>query len=474
MTNSIAGTLRVPNQNAPRAFVATGGAVGGSVVSTIRTRVVVGGHMTYPTIGGALSSAAPVIVRGGATLTGVADKVPYSPARKSIAGAGGALGGGDAAEQMVSPSISAALTTVSASLAPPSPYNYINGRFPAAISATGSAQAGDTGIDAALTLMATTFTVIAPPAAGIVAKLTKISSSFTGGQNAQSIIAKFPLMGSVVAGDVGEVGVIDSALYAAEADLTALAGSVASIDAALPTVDVSLSALAGGIGSITASLPRSGAALVSFMGTAGTISAVVGVISARVDGGFGATGSISAELPRPEASITVLVNAAAQQLVMVVNTSTSAVSTYEDFDFNGFFELGGKYYATGAAGLVQVDVGGTDNGAEISAGLGTGLWTLGSEYQKRVSGAYMTARLGGDMTVTATTDEAATYAPSSVTLSQLGVAQLVQRRVPLARGLAGKSWQFEFNNVAGADFDFGGFGVNLDVSARRIQGAHNG
>ncbi len=474
MTNSIAGTLRVPNQNAPRAFVAAGGAVGGSVVSTIRTLVVYGGHMTYATTGGALSSAAPIVARGGAVLTGVADKQPYSPARKTVAGLGGALGGGDSAEQMVSPNISAALKTVTASLSPPSPYNYISGRFASTIGAASSAQTGDTGIDAALTLMTTAFTVIAPPAATISAQLTKIGSAFTGGLNMQCIVASLSQMDSTIAGDVGEIGVADCTLPAITASLDALAGSVADIDADIPTVGVAIGAVAGGIGSITAGLSRSAAVLTSFAGTSGTISAVVGLISARADAGFGAIGTISADLLASTAELTVLANSTTQQLVMVMNTSTSAVSTYEDFDFNGFFELGGNYYATGAAGVVRIDVGDTDDGAEISAGLGTGLWTLDSEYQKRVSSAYMTARLGGDITVTATTDEAAVYAPSSVILSQLGVTQLVQRRVPLARGLTGKSWQFEFNNVAGADFDFGGFGVNLDVGARRIQGAHNG
>lgn len=481
MANTIAGTLRVPNQNAAFAVLPVGGGVGGGVPGTtdptLKTRVVYGGHMTYPTSGGALNSDAPIAGtaladRGGIDGAGAAIQYLYNPARKSVFGVGGALIGGDATEIQVRPNISAALTTVTASLAPPAFFNYINGRFPNVVDSVVETQVGDGGIEAELPIIRASFTVLNNSVANITAKLPKIVSAFVGGP--QSISAALPLPRAVITGFVGEVGTVAADLPSVTANLSALTGTTGTVAGAIPIVTAVVNGIAGGVGTVSAALTRSGVALVSLVGTAGTITAELPVIEINATAGLGATGTVDASLTTLSSVVAVLTNATTQQLVMVVNTVNNAISTYESFPFNGFFELGGKYYATGAGGLVQIDVGGTDNGAEISAGLSTGLWDLKSDFQKGVFSAYLTVRLGGDMTVTTTVDEAARYPASTVTLNQLGVAQLVPRRVPLARGLRGKSWQFEFNNVGGADFDFSDFGVSLSESTRRIQGAQNG
>lgn len=477
MANNIAGTLRVPNQNGPFAVTASGGATGGTVVLSLKTLVIYGGHMTYPTSGGALNSDAPVAGtaladRGGIDGAGAAIQYLYNPARKAVFGVGGALIGGNATETQVRPNISAALTTVTASLVPPAFFNYINGRFPNVVDSVIETQVGDEGIEAELPIIRASFTVRDNSVASITARLPKIVSTFVGGP--QMISAALPLPRAVLTGFVGEVGTVAADLPNVTANLSALTGTTGTVAGAIPTVTAVVKGIAGGVGTVSAALTRSGAALVSLVGTSGTITARLPIVEVSTTAGLSAVGTIDARLTTSSAVITVLANATTQQLVMVVNTVNNAVSTYESFPFNGFFELGGKYYATGAGGLVQIDVGSTDNGTAISAGLSTGLWDLNSEFQKSVSAAYLAVRLGGDMTVTTTTDEAARYPASTVTLSQLGVPQLVQRRVPLARGLRGKSWQFEFNNVNGADFEFSNFGVNLAESARRIQGAQNG
>lgn len=155
-------------------------------------------------------------------------------------------------------------------------------------------------------------------------------------------------------------------------------------------------------------------------------------------------------------------------MILIVNIHTGAVGHYEQYPFNSYCEVDGVCFGASATGLHMLDVDNTDDGAAISAGLGTGYMKFKSVFQKRVENAYMTMRSEGAMLLTVTTDDGARNPAKTLALPNYSVPELVQRRVVIPKGLRGESWKFEINNVDGVMFDFGQLEVAMAESARHV------
>ena len=492
-SNMVSASLSIPSRIVPNSVTISGdGGAFGSGVANVTTRV---GTIVVSGSGGALGSGTAGLIYGG-NLIFVASggalgsgTAPYARSKQHVA-TGGALGSGDALVTEIHPSvldwtpttvafalgagsspavfirphIAATLPLISASLAMPNPFDHIYGRMKLMTSSIDALIGGQ--ITAELSLLAASLSVWENAEAQIDADLPLLGSALTGGE--YSITASLPLLSAAVTGIQGEAGTIDTSLPTLTSAVSALVGTTGVIGAQLVASGASLSATAGSAAAIVAALPNLDGRLTAYAGTAGSITAELGTIEAALTAGFGATGTITANLPLVGAALSVLANAAAQQLVMVVNTQTDAVSTYENFPFNSFCEIGGVYYGASASGVSQIDVGDTDAGTSIAAGLSTGLLDFKESHLKRVIDAYMTLRTTGGLTLATTVDEAARYSTVRTTMVPQGTAALMQRRVPMSKGLQGKLWQFELHNVAGADFDFGHLGVNVAPSARRV------
>jgi hypothetical protein len=320
-------------------------------------------------------------------------------------------------------------------------------------------------IATALPLITAEITAYDTAGNSLAAPLTVLGSAITGGVHA--IDTQLPLVGSALSAYAGTTATLAARLTVISADITGLPGGIGTIDAALPRISATSTGFTGYIATISTSLPAVGADLSSYAGHSAVLATTLPLINAALDAGFGATGTISAALPAITAAITVLAQATTQELVMVVGTRNNAVSTYEDYPFNSFCELNGVYYGAGPDGLYQLDTGDLDGAAAISAGLGTGLMDLGDPHLKRIYDAYMTLRTAGDLTFTITVDEGT---PVILTMNAQQFATFIQRRVVTPKGLLGKSWKFEINNVDGSDFDFGHLGFNIAVGSRRGRG----
>lgn len=155
-------------------------------------------------------------------------------------------------------------------------------------------------------------------------------------------------------------------------------------------------------------------------------------------------------------------------MIIVVNTHTAAVGHYEQYPFNSYCEIDGMYFGAGQGGLYQLDVGNTDDGVQIDAGLQTGYMNFKDTRQKRVENAYLTIRNEGELLLTTTIDDGARSPTSTMTIPNYAVPELTSRRVIIPKGLRGEAWQFELTNTAGAMFDFGHLGLLLAPSSRHI------
>ncbi len=135
------------------------------------------------------------------------------------------------------------------------------------------------------------------------------------------------------------------------------------------------------------------------------------------------------------------------------------VTTFEDFLFNSFAEIDGKYYAAGPTGLVQIEVPQTS----VPWTFSTGWQDFNSVQQKRASDFYMAMRSKGDLTLEVAVDEGGFY---EYNLTPLDIETLNQRRSFLGKGLYGRYWKFKLSGDS--DFDFDSHMVTMVESARRV------
>lgn len=152
-------------------------------------------------------------------------------------------------------------------------------------------------------------------------------------------------------------------------------------------------------------------------------------------------------------------------LTAVFNTRTASASSYEDYEFNSYCRVGGRYFGGGPNGVAELYVGDADDERQIPAEIATGLFNPGDAQQKRLLNLYTLAKLDREMTLTVGTDE------MEANTSVLGIqsaAGLVKHRATLARGLRGKHWQIKVGNIEGADFEISGLELEFAPSARRI------
>lgn len=337
----------------------------------------------------------------------------------------------------------------------------------------GASQASASGmvrIEALLPLIDTTITVADNSVSVISAGLSKLGAALIGGVH--QVTAGLTTIVSSIQATCGSASSISARLPAISSELTAASNALGRVAAPLPHVSAALAAQSGAVATITARLPEVAVSVRAFTGVVGTIAGRMRLIGADIRAGLGGHATITARLPRVGTAITAQLETAAV-MVMVVNTHTGAVSTYDNFGFNSYCELGGVYYGAGPGGLSMLETGDTDAVSgqppvPISAGLSTGLLDLGNPHQKRITEAYMTLHTTGNLNLTVTADEGANHAPVVAPMTALEFSGFRQRRIVVPKGLRGMSWQFEISNLLGDAFDFGHIALNFAASARRI------
>ena len=151
-------------------------------------------------------------------------------------------------------------------------------------------------------------------------------------------------------------------------------------------------------------------------------------------------------------------------VVFSMNIGRQALTTYENYAFNSFAKYNGKFLGASDAG-VFILTGADDDGTAINAVLRTGMTDFDTSYQKRASRLYLGYRADGDVTTRVITDETDVH---GYLLHATSNAGLHGAHVPVGKGIKARYWQFELQNVAGADFELDSLEVKPIVLRRRI------
>jgi len=135
----------------------------------------------------------------------------------------------------------------------------------------------------------------------------------------------------------------------------------------------------------------------------------------------------------------------------VVNTETFAGWKYENYPFNSFAFVGGRYYGMTDTGLYELE-GDTDAGTPIDARIRTGLVDLGSRELKNVPRAYIGYTSDGELLLRATAVREGRKNSSYYKLAAHDVEAPDSAGAAFKREAISAYWQFDLENVDGADF----------------------
>lgn len=155
----------------------------------------------------------------------------------------------------------------------------------------------------------------------------------------------------------------------------------------------------------------------------------------------------TAPLPQMDAALGAAVAAAYR--TWCLNLRRGALTEYDGFSFNSFASFNGVILAAGPAGVFSLGTQGTDAGTAITGRVKTGQDAFGESVHKRVPRLYVGYDTDGDMLFRVITTEGGSRTYS---LPDNHVRGIQQRRVPIGKGVKSRYFQFELENVAGADF----------------------
>lgn len=187
---------------------------------------------------------------------------------------------------------------------------------------------------------------------------------------------------------------------------------------------------------------------------------------------FSATGypayTITVEITAPvlQLDAALLATIVASFKTWVLNTRKNALTEYDTFAFDSYAVFNGLLLAVGSTGIVSLGAQDQDGSTAITARVRTGKETFGSAFLKRVPRAYISLTTDGDMTFRTITSEGGTR---SYLLGWDNTTGLRQRRIPIGKGPKSRYWQFEAENISGADFTVDDILTYPVVIPRRVQ-----
>jgi len=147
--------------------------------------------------------------------------------------------------------------------------------------------------------------------------------------------------------------------------------------------------------------------------------------------------------------------------VWVVNMDTNATGQYDNYGYLSFYSHEGKNYGIARDGIYEL-TGSTDNGIKIDALIDFGRSTLGSDYKKRVTSAYLGVSSSGKLLLTVEADgQTRTFEmkDSSTTMTK--------QRVNMGSMLSGHYWDFILKNN-GYSFDLDSIMFEIMQLNRRL------
>jgi len=142
----------------------------------------------------------------------------------------------------------------------------------------------------------------------------------------------------------------------------------------------------------------------------------------------------------------------------VINTMTSAHSTYSNFGFNSYFKLANSYYGINSTGVWKL-TGDLDITTSIQTDVETPISSFDKQGMKACCDAIIFGRLQGDIEVVTVNDEQEEREGFIVNQDEREGLHRIRVRIP--KGLKGATWQFKLRNVDGSQFSINNFEVFL-------------
>jgi hypothetical protein len=137
--------------------------------------------------------------------------------------------------------------------------------------------------------------------------------------------------------------------------------------------------------------------------------------------------------------------------VVCLNTKTLGVSSYTSYPFNSFFTVKGRNFGCSDDGVYEL-VGELDDTNTIATSvIATATSDFGTQKLKGVSDCYVYVRTEGDCQFRLITNEQVDR--DGYMIYNNYVEGLHRRRVKVAKGIKGTTWQLEFKNDSGSDFE---------------------
>lgn len=149
------------------------------------------------------------------------------------------------------------------------------------------------------------------------------------------------------------------------------------------------------------------------------------------------------------------------ELTHVTNTTTTSVTTFDNYAFNSMAFFAGKYLGASASGLSLLDD--TDSTETVVGTMSVGKLSFGSAQQKRVENFYLAMRSPEKVVLRVSADE---NDPFEYEIDPLYIATLKQRRSLVGKGIKGKYLNFELE--CAGEFDYDTMVIDVVPLSRRL------
>lgn len=160
-----------------------------------------------------------------------------------------------------------------------------------------------------------------------------------------------------------------------------------------------------------------------------------------------------------------------EYVAWAINTESKGLSRYTQYPFNSFMRVGGKYYGASDTGVHRLE-GADDAGEPIAAKLRLGMSSLGSRVMKRSPTMYAGYSASGDLLLKVITahPETAEREAHCYRMVATAAGSVREGRVPIGQGLKSVYFDYELENINGADFEIDVLELRPLMLERRVRG----
>jgi len=154
------------------------------------------------------------------------------------------------------------------------------------------------------------------------------------------------------------------------------------------------------------------------------------------------------------------------RIAWVVNTESTAMSWYDNFDMESIAQFDGATYAVNSEGIFEL-TGNDDAGEQIDASVRGGFRDFGSANIKRLDTVYLGYISTGTLAALVRVKDSG-HAASQFTMETRSATAPRNSRITPAKGLWGRYWQIEMRNISGAPFTVYDMDADLAISPRKL------